>query len=465
MDSYKLISMPTQDLSSQALSRKLFTMTRPMLIGVFSLMSFQLVDSAFIGQLGVEPLAAQGFTLPMHMLIIGLQVGLGIATTSLISRTLGAGNELRARRLGGLVIMAGALMILSLCLAIWFLQEPALSMLGATPELRPLIRIYWAPWLLSSWLGSMLYFGYSLSRSHGNTVLPGSMMVITSLLNMALDPIFIFVLDMGLPGAAWATITSFSLGLVIVYPKLFNNNWISFKLTSKEDPMSLSQALKELSSIMGPAMLSQMMPPVSSMLATKLIAGFGATAVAAWALGTRIEFFTIMVVLALTMSMPPMVGRLLGAGKLDEILALVKIAVKFILVWQLAVALLLWLAADSLSSLFTSEALIADILVLFLHRIPISSGTLGVCILMVSVCNALGLPMRALLISCLRLFVCFLPLLWIGAQIAGISGLLTGAMIGNFAAGLMAWTLYQQGIKRVCREGDISSPNKSTSLN
>ncbi len=93
------------------LGRQLFSMTWPMLFGVLSLMSFQLVDSAFIGQLGILPLAAQGFTLPMQMVIIGLQVGLGIATTSLISRVLGADETLRAKQLGGLVVLTGAISV------------------------------------------------------------------------------------------------------------------------------------------------------------------------------------------------------------------------------------------------------------------------------------------------------------------------------------------------------------------
>ena len=71
---------------SASLPRQLFIMTWPMLFGVLSLMTFQLADSAFIGQLGRDPLAALGFTLPMQQLIIGLQVGLGIATTAIISR-------------------------------------------------------------------------------------------------------------------------------------------------------------------------------------------------------------------------------------------------------------------------------------------------------------------------------------------------------------------------------------------
>ena len=95
-----------------SLARQLAAMTWPMLFGVLALMSFQLADSAFIGQLGKDPLAALGFTLPMQQLVIGLQVGLGIATTAIVSRTLGAGDERRAERLGGLVVCVGGILVL-----------------------------------------------------------------------------------------------------------------------------------------------------------------------------------------------------------------------------------------------------------------------------------------------------------------------------------------------------------------
>ena len=70
------------------LAKDLFKQTWPMIFGILSLMSFQLADSAFISQLGILPLATQGFTLPLQMVIIGIQVGLGIATTAVISRIL-----------------------------------------------------------------------------------------------------------------------------------------------------------------------------------------------------------------------------------------------------------------------------------------------------------------------------------------------------------------------------------------
>ena len=416
-----------------------------MLFGVLSLMTFQLTDSAFVGQLGRDPLAALGFTVPMQQLVSGMYVGLGIATTAIISRTLGQGDTLRAQRLGGLVVTIGASLALILCLSVWLLQTGILNFLGAEDQLRPAIREYWVPWLMSAWLGALLYFGYAVCRANGDTKLPGYMMIATSLLNIALDPLYIFVFGWGLPGAAWATITAFGIGALVVFPALVKRQWLRFDLLQ----LQLAKAIRQLGGIMAPAMVSQLMPPLSAMLATSLVAGFGSAAVAAWGLGTRLEFFSIVVVLALTMSMPPMIGRMLGAGELDNIRKLVRIAVRFVVVWQLVLGLV-WLAASGLvSTLFSRDGDVQDILLSYLLRVPLSYSGLGVCMLMVSINNALGLPMRALLISTLRLFACYLPLLWLGSQVSGLTGLMSGALVGNLFAGLMAYSLYRQGMTRL----------------
>ena len=437
--------MATLDLENQSLGRALLHMTWPMLFGILALMSFQLVDSGFIGQLGVRPLAALGFTLPMQQLIIGVQVGLGIATTAIISRTLGTGDKDRAKRLGGLVVIIGALIVALLCLILWSARSLILHLLGAQPGLMPLIDQYWVPWLLSAWLGAMVYFGYSLCRANGDTRLPGLLMVFTSLLNLGLDPLFIFVFNWGLPGAAWATACAFGIGCLLVYPRLVKRYWLTLRL----GPLNVGQGLKQLLSIMGPAMLSQMLPPVSAMLATGLVAAFGSTAVGAWGLGTRLEFFSIMVVLALTMSVPPMIGRLLGSNQIERVRRLVWLAVRFVLAWQLGVAVL-WLALSGLlASILTTDAQVGQVLQSYLLRVPFSYSGLGTCMLMVSVCNALGLPLRALLISGLRLFACYLPGLWIGSHFFGLHGLLDGALVGNLLAGLFAWLLYRQGIRHL----------------
>ncbi|GAA5645937.1 MULTISPECIES: MATE family efflux transporter [Vibrio] len=437
----------SQAKSSDTLGRQLFNMTWPMLFGVLSLMSFQLVDSAFIGQLGVLPLAAQGFTLPIQMIIIGIQVGLGIATTAVISRALGAQQERYAKQLGGLVLAMGSIGVAVFSLLLYLLRHPILALLSAPDSIFVIIDSYWIYWLVSAWTGAVLYFLYSICRANGNTMLPGTMMMITSLLNLALDPLFIFTFDMGINGAAVATIIAFGLGIVFVAPKVSAKHWMSFDWAD----LNVVKSVRSIANIMGPAMISQLLPPLSSMLATKLLATYGTAAVASWALGSRYEFFAIVTVLALTMSMPPMIGRLLGAGKIEQIKQLVNLACRFVLVLQLVIALATYLGAGFLSALMTSEASVASILNWHLTLVPLSLGPLGICMLMVSISNALGKSYTALTISALRLFAFFLPCLWVGAQIADIYGLLVGALIGNVLAGLCAWVMYQRGLRQLER--------------
>lgn len=438
--------MPSTSSNAQpTLAKQLFTMTWPMLFGVLSLMSFQLVDSAFIGQLGILPLAAQGFTLPLQMVVIGIQVGLGIATTAVISKALGANDTRYAKQLGGLVLMIGSVGVAVFGLLIWLLRYPILSLLSAPDTVMPIIDSYWPWWLLSSWVGAVLYFYYSICRANGNTMLPGTMMMVTSGVNLVLDPLFIFTFDLGINGAAIATIIAFGFGILVVAPRVKKNHWATFQWQD----LNVVKSITSIGNIMGPAMISQLLPPLSSMLATKLLAGFGTAAVASWALGSRYEFFAIVSVLALTMSMPPMVGRLLGAKNYTDIQSLISIAVKFILGFQLLIAVITFIAADPLALLMTSDAEVTNVLEMHLMIVPISLGSLGVCMLMVSICNALGKSYTALTISALRLFLFFLPCLWIGAQMGGIKGLLIGACLGNIMAGIAAYITYRKTIHKL----------------
>lgn len=438
----------TNNSQSNALARQLFQMTWPMLFGVLSLMSFQLIDSAFIGQLGVLPLAAQGFTLPIQMIIIGIQVGLGIATTAVIARAIGANQIRYAKQLGGLVMVMGSVGVALFGMIIYLLRHPILALLSAPESVYPIIDSYWIYWIVSAWVGAVLYFLYSLCRANGNTMLPGSMMMVTSVLNLILDPLFIFTFDLGIQGAALATIVAFGVGVLVVAPKVSKKQWMLFDWQD----LNVASSIRSISHIMGPAMISQLLPPLSSMLATKLLASFGTAAVAAWALGSRFEFFAMVSVLALTMSMPPMVGRLLGANQLQDIRKLVTIACQFILGFQLIIAVLTYLSSSFLAALMTSEENVESILHWHLMVIPISLGPLGVCMLMVSVSNALAKSYVALTISALRLFAFFLPCLWVGAQMAAIHGLFVGALIGNVLAGFAAWFLYRHALRQIERK-------------
>ena len=444
----------TQSRSSDALGVTLWRQTWPMAIGVLALLGFQLVDSAFIARLGTAPLAAQSFTFPLSFLIIGIQVGLGIAIAALISRALGAGQEIRARRLGSLVLLIGTATIALLALLLWAIQAPVFRLLGADAATRELIRGYWAPQLLAAWLGAALYFGYSLFRAHGNTRLPGTLMVVTSLVNLVLDPLLIFGIGpwegLGLPGAAWATVAAFGVGLVVLGRHLGHTDWLSREGLGQE----MRESARPFAGIAGPAMVSQLMPPLAAMLAITAVASLGEASVAAWGLASRLETLSLMVVLAMTMSLPPWLGRCYGAGDWDQVHRLLRLALRVIVVWQLGLGLLMALAAPWVALALSGNPEVRDDLATLIRFLLPSYAALGVCMIVVSAGNALGWPLRAMLMSAARLFLFYLPCLWLGAHLGGLAGLAAGAAAGNLLAGLAAWRVLRRILASPRRRAD-----------
>ncbi|HIX62787.1 MAG TPA: MATE family efflux transporter [Candidatus Halomonas stercoripullorum] len=419
-----------------------------MAIGALALLSFQLVDSAFVARLGTAPLAAQSFTFPLSFLIIGVQVGLGIAIAAQISRALGAGETARVRRLGSLVLLAGGVCIALLVVLLWWAQEAIFIRLGADAATRVLIRDYWAPQLLAGWLGAMFYFFNSLFRAHGNTRLPGMMMALMSLVNLALDPLLIFGLGpwsgLGLPGAAWASVIAFSGGLLFLVNQLRGRDWLARHGLGEE----LAASARPFFGIAGPAMVSQLMPPLAAMLAIIVVAGLGESAVAAWGLASRLETLALVLVLAMTMSLPPWLGRCYGAGDWQQVRRLMRLALRVVMIWQLGLGVMLAVLAPGLAQLLTGSPDVQAELTLLIRFLPPSYTALGVCMLVISAGNALGLPLRAMLMSAVRLFVCYLPCLWLGAVWGGLAGLAVGAAIGNVLAGLLAWQLIRLVLTR-----------------
>ncbi|MCG8393877.1 MAG: MATE family efflux transporter [Pseudomonadales bacterium] len=437
----------TASLSNLALARQLWQQTWPMALGVMSLLGFQLVDSIFVARLGTASLAAQSFTFPLAFLIIGVQVGVGIAIAALISRSIGAGRQLEANRLGALVLVGGGLLQGGLVTVLWLVQTPVFTLLGASPEIQALIRPYWAVQLPAMWVGGVVYFGYSLFRAHGNTRFPGLMMVVTSLINMVLDPLLIFGIGdwqgFGLPGAALATLLAFAIGGVLLALSLRGKGWI------QRDGMlrQMRESALPFFHIAGPAMISQLMPPLAAMLATALVARAGEEAVAAWGMASRLESFSIVLVLGMTMALPPWLGRCYGSNDWHTVQRLMKVGVTMVVGWQVLLGLVLAVLAGPLAAVLVETAPVQAYLTVLIRWLPPSYGLLGVCMLVVSASNALGWPMRAMLISFLRLFLCYLPLLWLGFKLGGFGGLALGAAFGNLMAGVMAWGMYRQALK------------------
>jgi Na+-driven multidrug efflux pump len=274
-------------------------------------------------------------------------------------------------------------------------------------------------------------------------------------LNALFDPILIFGVGplpgFGLRGAAIAnalawTATSFYLLYALSHrERLLRWQWRGVE--------PLRGAWREHLRLSVPAAAANMMTPLATSVLTALVAGFGHEAVAAYGVGARLESFALLVVLALSTSVPPFVSQNLGAGRMDRVRAAVRLVMVFTLGWELLICALLVALRDPIVALYTAEPRVAHALALLLATLPLSYGLQGVVILCNSSFNALHEPRIALLLSAVRWFLCYVPCAALGAQMDGLRGLFIGAVIGNGIAAAIGWFWLSRHCERLWRQG------------
>ncbi|MFN3710504.1 MAG: MATE family efflux transporter [Alishewanella aestuarii] len=425
-------------------------LTWPVLGGMLTMMSFNLVDTFFISLLGTAQLAAISFTFPVTFLLISLAIGLSIGTSAVIAKALGAGLADTAKEDSLAALWLGAALVSVLALIIAFYLEPLFTLLGATDTTLPFIREYMLIWLAGSVLLVTPMIGNAILRAAGETKIPSLVMASGGLVNAVLDPILIFGLGpvpaMGMQGAALATVFSWLTGFIfIIY-------WLAVKRDLLDRfylPLSLALPIwRRILHIGMPAAVANMLTPIAMAILTVIIASYGPEAVAALGVGMRLESIACLVVLALSMTLPPVVGQNFGAGLLGRVQQAYFTACHFVLKWQAGVFLLLALLAYPITALFTQDQQVATYIRYFIWSLPLSYGLQGVIILTNSSFNALHLPAKAMILSLVRFFVCYIPLAWLGAKIAGVPGLFIGAMVGNLLTASLAYYWFKQVIQR-----------------
>lgn len=431
-------------------------MTWPVIIGVLTLISFNVVDTFFVGMLGTDPLAAVSFTFPVTFTVVSLAIGLGIGTSAVIARKRGSGREEHARFDGTTALTVSALLVMVLALIGYLLMDPIFSLLRAQERLLPYIHDYMTIWFIGSVLLVTPMVGNAVLRASGDTRTPSLIMASGGLLNAIFDPIFIFGLGpipaMGVQGAALASLVSWIIGTFLVLWYLKYKKLLAFRAPADA---SWLRSARQILSIGVPAAGANMLTPLAMAVITAIIAAYGAPAVAAFGVGSRLESLASVIILALSMSLPPLISQNFGAQSFDRVGAAYRVAIQSVLIVQLIIYALLIATAPWVAAAFTDDPEVARLIRLFIYIMPLGYGLQGVIILTNSSLNALHRPMNALALSVVRLFVMFVPLSWLGAVLYDIPGLFIGGVIANVFTAIIAWFLFQRGLKReISRERD-----------
>ncbi|CCQ09580.1 Multi antimicrobial extrusion protein (Na(+)/drug antiporter), MATE family of MDR efflux pumps [Pseudoalteromonas luteoviolacea B = ATCC 29581] len=425
-------------------------MTIPMIFGMITLMMFNLVDTFFISMLGTEPLAAISFTFPVTFTVISLAIGLGIGTSAVIAKALGSANLDEARFDATVALLLSAVLVFILSFVGFLLIDPIFSLLGAGKAVMPFIHDYMEVWFLGSVFLIMPMIGNSVLRANGDTKTPSIVMGGAGVINAILDPILIFgfgpIDAMGVQGAAVASVISWTVAVGIIFHLLIFKKQL---LSLNSNGRSLNLAARKILKIGVPAAGANMLTPIAMAVMTAIIAGYGPAAVAAFGVGSRIESIASLVILALSMTLPPFISQNFGANRFDRVLDAYTLAIKFVLGWQLFIYLVLVVSSYWISHTFATEEKVQQIIVLFIMTLPLSYGLQGVIILSNSSFNALHKPMNALFLSIVRLFVFYVPFGIVGSYIADLKGLFIGAAIGNLFTAIIAFVWFMKTVHKL----------------
>ncbi|MEQ6917631.1 MATE family efflux transporter [Halomonas aquatica] len=429
-----------RDLLEGPIATTLLRKSLPVVGGMIAMMSFNLVDTWFISRLGTEELAAVSFTFPVVFTVISLAIGLGIGTSAVVARRLGQGELGTVRRRATDAALLA--LVVGVCMTLLGLAtlDPLFRLLGADDVLMPHIRDYMGIWYLGAAAMIVPRVLNSILRAHGNTATQGLMMALAAGVNVLLDRWLIFgagpIPAMGVSGAALATVLSWGvMAAALVCHRELRELFDLAGLTLQ----GLAASWRELGRIAGPAALTSVFTPVALGLVTRIIADHGHDAVAGYGVGTRIEAISQIVVLALSMTLSPLVSQNAGAGQHDRVRRAILGCFVFVLAWQLLVWGVLQLLAPWLVAGYAEKAEVAQVLRTFLWLVPLGLGAQGVVILAVSSLNALHRPALAMRLSVVRLFALTVPLAWLGGRLAGSTGVFAGMLSANLLVGLVAW--------------------------
>jgi len=435
----------------------LYKLTLPMVIGIVAVFFFNLVDTYFIGLLGTQSLAAVSFTLPVSMIVMNLAIGLGIAASALVATSIG-GNDQRQAQHYVVATLLLAVFIASVILMLgWQFNDQIFLLLGASEDILPEIWAYMKYWWPGAWMMVLMIVINSCMRAVGNTKLPSMMMLYSAILNAVLDPILIFGLgpipEMGISGAALATTLCWSVVVVIMLVSLARIDLLHWAELQFEELKSIWKRLVVLGV---PAVITNVLVPVASGFLLAMVAPMGEEAVAAFGVGARIEPFAIVVVLALTSTIPTFVGQNFAADSHQRIWAALSVAVKFIVVWQLFIWLLIMFASPWLALIFTSEEAVKQGIVEYLTWMPIGYAGMGIVLCANAALNALQRTGVSMMVNLVRLVLFYIPFAWLGSELNGYTGLLMGAAAGNVLAGILVW--WQIGLAQKQERFGVKNP-------
>ena len=408
-------------LANQPVSKAIIKLSIPMVMGMMVQVFYNLVDTYFVGMLGdSNQLAAANISLPIFMLLMGMASIIGTGASSYISRCLGMNDYEQANKTTS--ISAGLLLLISIVVSILGILfcKPIVMALGASGETYKYTYQYVIIMLIGS-IGVMGNFAFGqLLRAEGNAVKSMMGMLIGTVVNVVFDPIFIFTFNLGVTGAALATILGNVLGL-IYYLACFAKGKTVLKIKLKLFSFD-KNILGEIFKIGLPSSLNQILMGSATIVANNIAISYGTETVAGIGVATKIIMIGTFIFIGFSTGCQPIIGYSYGANNIDRVKDVIKTGTKITFVIGISLFIILALSSSFLISLFTNNPNVINKGTTILRGLIWSLPFLGGQMISTSSAQSMGKAMPALILSISRQGILYIPLLIILNATFGFNG-------------------------------------------
>ncbi len=443
------ISRRTDIFENYSVPKAVLTLAVPTVVNHLMTTIYNLADTFFIGQTGnVHMVAAVSLGGAAMMITNAMGALFGMGGSSFISRALGAKKLNTARAASAFCIYAGLLISLLVGSLIIIFLTPFAGLAGASSDTIEYAKeyLFWTmgigslPTVMAMVLGSQI-------RAEGMAKHEMIGMVSAHILNCALDPILIFALDMGVAGAAIATMLSNVLACCYYFVFIrrnATNSVINFHFKKTEVNWAM---IKDIFMVGLPAALNSLINSASRMVLNNLIAGYGDDAVAAMGIVRKLDEVPMHIAAGFTQGVMPLIGYNYAAKNFDRMEHARKYSLKLSIILTSSIGVLLFAFAPLLIGLFISDASVishgAQFLRIHVFCLPFLAANFAIR----SMFQAMGKGPRALIVSICRQGVIYVPLMYLMNVIVGVHGVVAAQIAADGLSLIVAYAL-RAGVKK-----------------
>jgi len=446
------------ELGTEKIGKLLSKYALPAIIAMTASSLYNMVDSIFIGQ-GVGPLAISGLavTFPLMNLSTAFGTLVGVGGSTMLSILLGQKNYTAANKvLGNIVTLNIIIGLVFMAVALIFL-DPILYFFGASENTIFYAREYMEIILIGNAI-SHVYFGLnSAMRSSGNPKTAMGLTLFTVVFNTILDPIMIFTLDMGIRGAAWATVISQTIAMAITVAKFCDRKKF-LHLEKGIIRLDVRVAKDSLAIGFGPFLMNSAACMVTLFINQQMRKYYGDLGIGAYGICNRLTFMFVMICMGLNQGMQPIAGYNYGARQYTRVKEVFWKTVKFATIVSAACFVMSVFFPQYAVSIFTRDPELKDMAAKGLKTMNCIFFIVGFQMISTNLFQCLGMVNKSIFLSLSRQVLCLIPLLYIMPILTGPEGVWLSYPISDAVASILTVILLADLLRKFGKLNDGDAP-------